>query len=111
MVDPGSTGGAVGGDGELANNLADPVWLLDRAAQLLHHDHQPTPAALAPLGRTLADALSALRYQAHACGEPLSLIASQTITHLRLWAGTVAAEAEAERLRRGRGLGESRAPG
>jgi len=107
MVEQGSAGGTVCGDGELANNLTDPCWLLDRAAQLLHADHHPTRAALAPLGRTMADALSALRYQANACGEPLAAIASQTITHLRLWAGTV--DAETERLRIG--IGEAKAPG
>jgi len=94
MVDPGSTGGTIGGDSELTNNLSDPCWLLDRAAQLLHADHHPTRAALAPLGRTMADALSALRYHANACREPLGEVASQTITHLRLWAGTVDAQAE-----------------
>jgi len=91
-VDPGSTGGAVGNDGDLANNLTDPCWLLDRAAQLLHADRHPTRAALAPLGRTMAETLSALRYHANACGEPLAEVVSLTITQLRLWAGTVDAE-------------------
>ena len=97
MLDPGSTGGAVGNGGAPQHNLTDPCWLLDRATRLLHHDPRPVRAALAPLGRSMADALSALRYQAGTCGEPLGEVVSQTITHLRLWAGAVAAETEPRR--------------
>jgi hypothetical protein len=87
MLDPGSSGGAVGNDGALVNNLTDPCWLLDRAAHLLAHDPRPMRAALAPLGHRMADALSALRFQAQTCDEPLGHVASQAVTHLRLWPG------------------------
>jgi len=92
LLDPGSTGGAVGNDGDLRNNLTDPCWLLDRAARLLHDDHSPSRAQLAPLGRSMADALSALRYWAQSCNEPLPPAASSVITQIRLWAGGIPEE-------------------
>jgi hypothetical protein len=110
-LDPGSTGGAVGNDDALQNNLTDPCWLLDRAAQLLHADHHPSRSALPQLGRTMADALSALRYWANSTGEPFGEVVSQTVTHLRFWAGAmdeiIQVEAEHREPRRAEGRAEA----
>jgi len=77
----------VGGDGELANNLTDPRWLLDRAARLLREHRAPDDGTLALVAQSAADVLSAIRTAATACGEPAPDILSTALTALRLWAG------------------------
>lgn len=90
MLDPGSTGGAVGNDGALANNLTDPCWLLHRAARLLHDEQRPMRSALAPLARAVAEALSAYRHYAQGCGEPPGEQVELAAVQLRLHAGDLA---------------------
>jgi len=93
VVDPGSTGGAVGGDGELANNLTDPRWLLDRAARMLREHQEPDDGTLALVAESAADVLGAIRNAATASGEPTPDILSTALTALRLWAGWRASDA------------------
>lgn len=106
MLDPGSTGGAVGDDGALENNLTDPCWLLHRVAQLVQGDEGSSAMALPAVGHAMADALSALRHRASRCIDPLDAeLVAGMVTHLRLWANLVTArdaavEARATQTRR-----------
>ncbi len=102
MVSPGSTGG-VRRDGELANNLADPQWLLDRAASLLREHRGPDDGALAMVAQSTADVLSAIRNAATACGEPTPDILSTALTALRLWAAWRSSDAARQAELRHRG--------